>query len=92
MANSWCRFKAKKKGKNLIDYAREKNFREAYELFKSLETTMVIIRKTLLKKFNQLIFQKDLLTAVLACNMKKIEDIVTNKSAEIKLNFKNMVS
>ncbi|RNA35635.1 serine threonine- phosphatase 6 regulatory ankyrin repeat subunit A-like, partial [Brachionus plicatilis] len=40
LVNSWCKFKVCKEGKSLIQLAKEQNFREAFELFKSLETTM----------------------------------------------------
>ncbi|CAF0712961.1 unnamed protein product [Brachionus calyciflorus] len=72
LVNSWCRFNVSKKGKSLIEYAKMKNFREAFEIFQSLEITM------------------DLCSAVLACNVEKVENLITNKSSEIKLNFKNM--
>ncbi len=40
LVNSWCKFKVKKAGKFLIDYAREKNFTSAVDLFSSLEPQM----------------------------------------------------
>ncbi len=43
LVNSWCKFKIKKNGLNLIDYAKEKKFKSALELFASLEIQMVII-------------------------------------------------
>lgn len=41
LINSWCKFKIKKNGKYLIDYAKEKKFKSALELFLSLEAQMV---------------------------------------------------
>ena len=40
LVNSWCKFKVKRKGKLLIDYAREKQFQPAVDLFKQLEVQM----------------------------------------------------
>ncbi len=40
LVNSWCKFKVKKAGKFLIDFAREKSFTPAVDLFNSLEAQM----------------------------------------------------
>ena len=42
LVNSWCKFKIKKNGLSLIDYAKEKKFKSALELFASLEAQMVV--------------------------------------------------
>jgi hypothetical protein len=42
LVNSWCKFNnVKKNGKSVIEYAIEKNFKSAYELFGSLSFQMV---------------------------------------------------
>jgi hypothetical protein len=40
LVNSWCKFKVKKNGKTLIEYAKEKKFNKALELFILMETQM----------------------------------------------------
>ena len=41
LVNTWCKFNVKKNGKSLIDYAKEKKFKQAFDLFVSLEAQMV---------------------------------------------------
>ena len=40
LVNSWVNFKVKRKGKLLIEYAREKQFQPAVELFSQLDIQM----------------------------------------------------
>lgn len=40
LVNSWCKFNVQRHGKTLIEYAIEKKFSPAVELFRSLEAQM----------------------------------------------------
>jgi hypothetical protein len=40
LVNSWVKFKVKRKGKLLIEYAREKQFQSAVDFFNQLDVQM----------------------------------------------------
>ncbi len=40
LINSWCHFKVKRKGQLLIDYAKQKQFQPAIDIFNQLEVQM----------------------------------------------------
>lgn len=96
LVNSWCRFNVKKNGKSLVDFAREKKFKGAYSLFKSLESQMVGGNRAWKSSRNHLSQNlddlKELCSAVFALNVPKIEAILGNSDLNLKMNFKNMVS
>ncbi len=96
LINTWCKFDVKKNNKNLIEYAKEKNFKAAFELFASLQAQMVLNKSNILNKIDSLLVKKfisfkELCFAVLACNQTKVEKIVKENQSSLKLNFKNMV-
>ena len=54
LINTWCKFNVKKNNKSLIEYAKEKKFKAALDLFVSLEIQMVKDYKLIDAKVYQL--------------------------------------